>query len=165
MRRALNHMRANAVAYIALFVALGGTGYAATSLPAGSVGVQQIRNHVITPGKFNPRFIRGSVRLWAGVSAAGRLVAGGGGAKLVPPTGAADAGIFALEPSRGSRTAIPRRCAVVASVDDSSPLPGIANGEVKAFSKGTSPRWQVVVETYDTHGVPTSLPFDVAVIC
>ena len=32
------------VAYVALFIALGGTGYAAMSLPANSVGTGQLRN-------------------------------------------------------------------------------------------------------------------------
>ena len=36
MTRILNHARGNLVAYIALFVALGGTSYAAFGLPAGS---------------------------------------------------------------------------------------------------------------------------------
>ena len=36
--RPLHHLRNNAVGYVALFVALGGTSYAAISLPAGSVG-------------------------------------------------------------------------------------------------------------------------------
>ena len=35
MRGILTHLRGNAVAYIALFVALGGTSYAAINLPAG----------------------------------------------------------------------------------------------------------------------------------
>ena len=38
IRRARSHIRANTVAYLALFVALGGTSYAAVSLPRNSVG-------------------------------------------------------------------------------------------------------------------------------
>src|SRR5215813_14706929 len=41
------------ISLIALFVALGGTTYAATSLPANSVGTQQIRNKAVTPAKIN----------------------------------------------------------------------------------------------------------------
>ena len=44
MTRLLAHARRNAVAYVALFVALGGTSYAAFSLPAGSVGAREIKN-------------------------------------------------------------------------------------------------------------------------
>lgn len=39
---------ANTVASIALFVALGGGAYAATKLPAGSVGAKQIRPNAVT---------------------------------------------------------------------------------------------------------------------
>src|SRR5262249_14784608 len=37
----------------ALFVALGGTTYASTSLPANSVGTKQIRNRAVTASKIN----------------------------------------------------------------------------------------------------------------
>ena len=39
----LTHARRNAIAYLALFVALGGTSYAAANLPADSVGSKQIK--------------------------------------------------------------------------------------------------------------------------
>jgi hypothetical protein len=42
------------VAYVALFVALGGASYAATTLPAGSVGASQIRTHAVTLSKIAP---------------------------------------------------------------------------------------------------------------
>ena len=67
-RRIWRHVRANTVAYIALFVALGGTSYAATQLPANSVGARQIKNHSITPIKLNPSDIGASVRFWAVVN-------------------------------------------------------------------------------------------------
>ena len=44
MIRLLTHVRSNAVAYVALFVALGGTSYAATQLAPGSVGTRQLRD-------------------------------------------------------------------------------------------------------------------------
>lgn len=65
MNRIVNHLRGNAVAYLALFVALAGTSYAAAVLPANSVGTRQIRNHAITPIKFDPKTIGASVRAWA----------------------------------------------------------------------------------------------------
>jgi hypothetical protein len=40
-------MRQNVVAYLALFVALGGTSYAAIRLPANSVGANQIRANAV----------------------------------------------------------------------------------------------------------------------
>ena len=42
MHRLLRHVRTHAVAYVALFVALGGTSYAASSLPKNSVSSKQI---------------------------------------------------------------------------------------------------------------------------
>jgi hypothetical protein len=68
MRGILNHLRSNVVAYVALFVALGGTSYAAFRLPAGSVGNRQIQNHAIGAVKLNPGSIAASIRAWADVS-------------------------------------------------------------------------------------------------
>ena len=65
MNAAVTHLRKNVVAYVALFVALGGTSYAAVSLPAGSVGNRQLKNHSITPIKLDPGSIAGYVRDWA----------------------------------------------------------------------------------------------------
>lgn len=49
----LHHIRRNVIAYIALFVALGGTSYAAFTLPANSVGTRQLRNHSVSPIKLD----------------------------------------------------------------------------------------------------------------
>ena len=43
MLKVVRHLRANVIAYAALFVALGGTSYAAASLPKNSVGSKQIK--------------------------------------------------------------------------------------------------------------------------
>ena len=51
MTKLLNHLKHNVVAYMALFVALGGTSYAAINLPAGSVGTKQLRNGAVTNKK------------------------------------------------------------------------------------------------------------------
>jgi hypothetical protein len=42
---------ANTVSLIALFVALGGTGYAAVKLPRNSVGTTQLKSNAVTSGK------------------------------------------------------------------------------------------------------------------
>lgn len=162
MTRLLAHLRGNAVAYLALFVALGGTSYAAVSLPANSVGNRQLRNHSIDPDKFNPRFVRGNVRMWARVNANGRTVGGGRGVRVVPQGDLP--GVYLISP-RSSAIAIPRRCATVASVDGTTRLPGYATADLIVTSPKQSPRWQVVVSTYADAGGATSLPFDVALIC
>jgi hypothetical protein len=46
-----SHVRSNAVAYVALFVALGGTSYAATALPRNSVGAPQIKTGAVRSGE------------------------------------------------------------------------------------------------------------------
>jgi len=48
---------AMAVALVALFVALGGASWAATSLPANSVGTAQLRNNAVTFQKIAPHTI------------------------------------------------------------------------------------------------------------
>lgn len=57
MTTVLRHLKQNVVAYLALFVALGGTGYAAIRLPAASVGTKQLRNGAVT----NRKLQKGSV--------------------------------------------------------------------------------------------------------
>ena len=51
LKRLHTHARHNAVAYLALFVALGGSSYAAVNLPANSVRAKQLRKNSITSGK------------------------------------------------------------------------------------------------------------------
>jgi hypothetical protein len=62
----LTHIRRNTVGYLALFVALGGTSYAALTI-SGS----QIRNGTINAVKFNPKTISASIRAWAVIYADG----------------------------------------------------------------------------------------------
>ena len=118
MNAAVTHLRKNVVAYVALFVALGGTSYAAVSLPAGSVGNRQLKNHSITPIKLNPGSIAGYVRDWAEIDPSGQLVASRPSAHLVGwgETGAFPGGIV----SWGQ--AIPRSCVATASTDALPPL-------------------------------------------
>jgi hypothetical protein len=50
----LAYVRRHHVGIIALFIALGGTSYAATQLPTNSVGTRQIRPGAVTPSKLSP---------------------------------------------------------------------------------------------------------------
>lgn len=47
------YLRRHHLALLALFVALGGTSYAATAIPANSVGTKQIRDRAVTLQKVN----------------------------------------------------------------------------------------------------------------
>ena len=61
LSRATTFGRRNAIALVALFVALGGTSYAAFRVPINSVGTQQVRNGAITSAKLtngNKNFLR-----------------------------------------------------------------------------------------------------------
>ena len=51
MSSVLRHLRRNVIAYAALFVALGGTSYAAIKLPANSVGTRQLKKGAVTAAK------------------------------------------------------------------------------------------------------------------
>jgi hypothetical protein len=170
MIRILQHARGNAIAYLALFVALSGTSYAALNLPAGSVGARQLKNHSIDPVKLDPKLIAGSVRAWAIVTSEGRVVAGGGG-----PSVSADApypGAYVIK----WRTALSRACGTVVTIDSSrSPItehvPVIGNpaaaftaGFAVSYSTGSA-RSATAVNTFDEHGQITPLGFTAAVIC
>jgi hypothetical protein len=47
----LRFVRGNTIALLALFIALGGTTYAATALPANSVGTKQLKKNAVTAPK------------------------------------------------------------------------------------------------------------------
>ena len=51
---------ANVTASLALFIALGGTGYAAVTLPRNSVGNAQLRNNAVGPTELRPGAVRSS---------------------------------------------------------------------------------------------------------
>jgi hypothetical protein len=95
LNKAIQRIRANAVAYLALFISLGATSYAAVNLPAGSVGTRQLRNGSvtarkiangsITPAKLDAHTIGGAVRDWAFVNQDGGVLGGSHGAQASAP--------------------------------------------------------------------------------
>ena len=56
----MGYIRTNAVAFVALLVALGGSSAAAIAIPAASVGTRQLRNGAVTNAKIRRHSIRGS---------------------------------------------------------------------------------------------------------
>lgn len=167
MKRILPHLQRHAVGYVALFVALTGTSYAAVTLPPGSVGPQQIRNHAIDPIKFNNRFINGSVRAWAVVGSGGHVIAGGG----KPRAGTATSGSYVIHWA----VTVPRVCATIATIDgDHSPAterigsaqaPATAGYAVADTSRQRSGRAVTFVTTFNQAGQLTALGFDVGIVC
>jgi hypothetical protein len=162
MTRILNHVRHNVIAYLALFVALGGASYAAIAIPNGS----------ITAAKLNKHSIGGYVLAWAHVRSDGHVLSGSPGAV------ATYLGLAGQSPStpnyivgwRGLK--VPGRCAATVTVDDTGPLSSRgAGGEAHI-----APRLSFVRPRVKTHGqvmvdVATSsdenVPdnFYVAVVC
>jgi hypothetical protein len=96
MTKFLRHLQANLVAYLALFVALGGTSYAALRVPAGSVGARQLKNHSIGPAKFDRGSIAGYVRDWITIDSQGRILSSRPKAHLIVwrPSGPAPGGLI-----------------------------------------------------------------------
>jgi len=82
MRRLLLHARRNAIAYVALFVALGGTSYAAIKLPRNSVGTAQLRDRAVTGAK-----VRNASLTLADLAPGARLAGPRGAAGSVGPPG------------------------------------------------------------------------------
>ena len=154
LTRPLQRIRTNLVAYLALFVALGGTSYAAVSLPAGSVGARQIRNYSITPIKFDPSAVGGSVRYWARISATGQIVASRPRVRVVvwysSPTALYAGGVITWGKPIASG------CFSLATVES---YPHVAYASAVTVSGNGGPGTQVRL------GLSSPEPVDVAVIC
>jgi len=178
MNRVLAHVRGNLVGWVALFVALGGTGYAAVSIPRNSVGAAQIRNRSITPVKFNPQSIGGSVRAWAIVTSDGRVIASSS-PKPTVVTNPGLPGFYQLDWPQ----VLPKVCATNVNINLRSPGPtetvqgpsgteSVVAGYATQVLTATSTRpakphhlSATGLVTVDQTGQPTALGFDVSVIC
>lgn len=158
LNRLVNHIRHNIVGYLALFVALGGTGYAAVNLPAGSIGASQIRNHAIAPVKFNHQFINGTVRAWAVVAPNGTVQSSAGSAHV--SLSKLTQGSYVVT---WKRVAVPTQtgCFAVSGLTGTTG-PGSSGALLSAESKRT---WRVSVVTYGLQGQYLAQNFYVAVVC
>lgn len=152
MRAAGRYLKHNALAAIALFIALGGTGYAAISIPRNSVGTSQLRNGAVTPRKLDAGFAGGYVRAWAGVGAGGQVKESGGKVKVV---GDGPAAWVILWPGQTAQ------CRVFANIDahlEKTLQPGFV-------LSGTPFRGRSSLQIYNAQAQPAALPFDVALLC
>jgi hypothetical protein len=70
--RITGFLKHNAIAIAALFIALGGTSYAAVAIPKGSVGNRQLRNGAVSAGKIK-----------AGAVTPGKLASGSFGGRIL----------------------------------------------------------------------------------
>jgi hypothetical protein len=160
----LSFLRSNAVALFALFIALGGVGWAATSLPAGSVGTKQLRNGAvtnkklakgsITPAKFDRSVIGGSVRYWARISADGKIVASEPKAQIIgwdsTPVGVFRGGLI-----KWGKPIAPE-CFSLATAE-SWPTTAYASAQTVSGNGGPSTQVRIALSSF--------VPVDVAVIC
>jgi hypothetical protein len=148
MTRVITHIRSNVIAYLALFVALGGTSYAAVSIP----------NHSVTPSKLDSRYFGGYVRGWVSVSATGHVVAAGGTWNVsMDPNSPGHYGII-------WRSQPKSRCTSIGSVDV-SPGSDASPGSLTSTTFGSRHREFTLVYTYNSVGEQVPMPFDLAFIC
>lgn len=136
----LAHARRNAVAYVALFVALGGTSYAAVKLPKNSVGATQIKTNAVRSAEVKngsltaKDFKKGVIKVGA-QGPAGK--AGANGLNGAPGAKGADgaagpAGMaFLAQASGGSMTSSPDR-----TVDTTLPFTMPKEGRVRLYGTG-----------------------------
>ena len=167
MTRVLSHVRSNAVAYVALFVALSGTSYAAIGLAPGSVGTRQLQSGAVTGKKLangsvsavklDSRTIGGAVRHWAEVNADGTVGSSSGKAHVI---GSPQQGGYVVSWADTFST----RCIAIATPTASSLLLGPSSGYANARINGAHPT-SVWVDTYNAQGQPAAASFALAVIC
>jgi hypothetical protein len=168
MKRLVNHARSNAIAYAALFIALGGSSYA-----AATINGSQIRNHTINPSKFNSRLINGNVRAWAIVRPNGKVIASAGRPKVLTAVSISLPGLYSIR--WGVKVG---RCPTEVTIDAaSSPqtetvaVPGnpsmtyAAGYAVASSTVAAGGGASTGVQTFNQAGQPTPLGFDIAVIC
>lgn len=170
MRTALRHLKGNAVGYAALFVSLGGTGFAAVNLPAGSVGSRQLRNGSVTaaklaagsvtPSRLQSAAIGGSIVRWAYVDQDGKILGGSRGARATPPSQSGQPYLV----SWGDR--FKRSCAVLANSPGTEGNGPIADRiGVHVNEPGTKRGATVVWAWPSSEGSYVDARFYIAVIC
>lgn len=172
---------ANVTATIALFVALGGTSYAALTLPRDSVGDAQIRAGAVRSSEVRDRSLRlRDLSLAARTSLKGqRGLAGATGP--TGPAGAPAVKYFAVvSPSggfvRGNATSGGRDAAVgtydigfAASVNGCAYVATLGTADATVTPPGritvNDAGGRVGVQTFDAAGAPADLPFHLVVAC
>jgi hypothetical protein len=168
VRKTLAFIRHNAIALAALFVALGGTSYAAFSVPDGSVGTRQLRNgavtsrklakHVVTAATLDPKSIAGHIADWAQIRADGHVTASRPKASVSmrDPT----RGLFQLSWNRS----IPSGCIAVANPTNVATVLGSASASALGLGGQNSAR-SLLVSTFDASGNNVPENVNVMVIC
>jgi hypothetical protein len=164
---------ANVAATAALLLALGGTSYAAFTLPHNSVGPKQIRTGAVSSRHIHNRSIRlGDVGLGARRSLRGQRGPAGKPGVTFFAVVAASGGLLRGNATSGGHTVGGSGDYTVGFADDVSACAysatlgtadgtAVTPGRVTVTSAGGSVR----VETYDAAGSPADLPFHLLVAC
>jgi hypothetical protein len=182
LQRLLNRLSyANVVATLALFIALGGTSYAALKLPKNSVGSTQIKTGAVHTGEIANRTIRlGDMSLSARASLRGQTGAQGAqGAQGQP--GADAVKHFAVLNGAGVRLRGDAKSGGSAggvgnyTVGFAESVSGCAYSATLGTADGsTAPAGRITVndqggavgvQTYDATGAAADLPFHLIVAC
>ena len=152
MNAILRHVRRQIVGYVALVIALGGTSYAAVSLPNGSV----------TAATLNRHSIGGYVLASAHVNSNGHVLSGSPGAVVVF-TGSQTSPLYFV---RWNGVSLPARCGPVATI---APTGSGQSGVTSIFTSFSNYRTrnshQVNVSPRDATGRLVTAEFYLAVIC
>jgi hypothetical protein len=173
---------ANITATLALFIALGGTGYAAITLPNNSVTSKQIRRGAVRSSEIRNKAIRlsdissktrASLRGQqgpqgpAGMSATrifGTVPSGGGivNGTLDPTGGTHNGGSNVYELKANQDVSRCAYSATLAAVQAGPTLEEPPAGRITVASAGGD---RVRVKTYDAAGNPTPAPFHLIIAC
>jgi hypothetical protein len=178
---------ANVVATIAVFVAIGGTSYAAINLPRNSVGARELKPRAVGSSEVERNAI-GSRAVRAGSLTIGDFDASTRSALRgeqgpAGPAGPAGVEFHASVDSAGRRiagnslgssgTGVNRRilvfdrdvstCTPVATLarNAGGVIPEPPPGRIVVAARGST----VEVDTYDENGTPAALPFNLLVAC
>ena len=150
---------AGVVAYAALFVSLGGVGYAATQLPAGSVGSRQLKNGAVTLTKIaSPA----RAALHGAAGPAGATGAQGKAGPTGPPGPATGAAGGALSGSYPDPTIAHGAVSTAALASGSVTSTALGTGAVTPASIGTIPAARVTLSSNNgfTANQFIDVPFD-----
>ncbi len=151
-QRIARYLRRNAIAVLALFVALGGSSYAAITISGG-----QLRNHSVDAVKLNPRSISGSIKAWVNVRQTSRGLAAVGSSSPVRVDARGQ-----LVSIRWLRQRFAAACG--ASVTPEFGADGASGGYVTTlFYTGKSPELGVFGHAAD--GTPRAQPAFVLIVC
>jgi hypothetical protein len=181
---------ANVTATLALFIALGGTTYAAASLPRHSVGSVQLRAGAVTTSKLHSGAVRSAqirdrsislTDISTSARTALRGAQGPAGAPGAPATSdraaIASSGVMAAGNARGASHVAGNEYTVQFTHDVSgciyaATLAAVQNGPVVdqppaggTISASGAGGANVLVKTFDATGAPVEAPFHLLVAC